>query len=36
VVDPTAGMYSYVKGAALIAKDNAVLAETTYGQWLTT
>ncbi|MCO8270464.1 SDR family oxidoreductase [Actinoplanes sp. TRM 88003] len=35
VVDPTAaGMYSYVRGAALIAGDTAVLAETTYRQWL--
>jgi uncharacterized protein YbjT (DUF2867 family) len=34
VVDPTAGMYSHVKGAALIAGDSAVLAETTYQQWL--
>ncbi|MCY1145506.1 NAD(P)H-binding protein [Actinoplanes sp. Pm04-4] len=34
VVDPAAGLYSHVKGAALIARDNAVLAETTYRQWL--
>ena len=35
VVDPSAaGMYAFVKGAALIAGDSAVLAETTYRQWL--
>ncbi|WP_250031184.1 hypothetical protein [Paractinoplanes maris] len=34
VVDPSAGLYSYVRGTALLAGDDAVLAETTYRQWL--
>ncbi len=34
VVDPAAGMFGAVKGDAIIAKDGAVLAETTYREFL--
>jgi len=34
VTDDTAGMFAAVKGDALIAKDGAVLAKTTYRDWL--
>ncbi|SDD48093.1 SDR family oxidoreductase [Glycomyces harbinensis] len=34
VVDDTAGMFAAVKGDALIAGDDAVIAATTYRQWL--
>jgi uncharacterized protein YbjT (DUF2867 family) len=34
VVDDTAGMFAAVKGDALIATKGAVLAETTYREWL--
>jgi len=34
VTDGTAGMFAAVDGDALIAKDDAVLARTTYREWL--
>jgi uncharacterized protein YbjT (DUF2867 family) len=34
VVDDSAGMFAAVKGDALIAKDDAVIAKTTYREWL--
>ncbi|BCJ47516.1 LysR family transcriptional regulator [Actinoplanes ianthinogenes] len=34
VVDPTAGMFAAVPGDALIAKGDAHLAATTFGEWL--
>jgi uncharacterized protein YbjT (DUF2867 family) len=34
VIDDSAGMFAAVKGDALIAKDDAVIAKTTYREWL--
>ena len=34
VVDDSAGMFAAVKGDALVAKDDAVIAKTTYREWL--
>jgi len=34
VTDDSAGIFAAVSGDALIAKDGAVLAPTTYGEWL--
>ena len=34
VTDDSAGMFAAVKGDALIAKDDAVIAKTTYREWL--
>jgi uncharacterized protein YbjT (DUF2867 family) len=34
VVDNSAGMFAAATGDALIAKDDAVIAKTTYGEWL--
>jgi hypothetical protein len=34
VVDPTAGMFSAVPGDVLIAPEGAVLAKTTFRDWL--
>jgi uncharacterized protein YbjT (DUF2867 family) len=34
VIDDSAGMFAAVKGDALIAKDGAVIAKTTYREWL--
>jgi uncharacterized protein YbjT (DUF2867 family) len=34
VTDDSAGMFAAVTGDALIAKDGAVIAKTTYREWL--
>ncbi|MFJ9729363.1 SDR family oxidoreductase [Streptomyces sp. NPDC101209] len=34
VTDPTAGIYAMVPGDALIAKSDAIIAQTTYRDWL--
>ncbi|WP_327000009.1 NAD(P)H-binding protein [Dactylosporangium sp. NBC_01737] len=36
VTDPTAGMFAAVPGDAIIAGAGAVIAPTTYGEWLST
>lgn len=34
VTDDSAGMYAAASGSALVAKDGAVIARTTYREWL--
>jgi hypothetical protein len=34
ITDNSAGMFAAASGDALIAKDCAVIAKTTYGEWL--